>query len=80
VWTFPRESGDSAFEFTPCRDIHITIINEELTVNEMGYGRLNPGDRVLVDRGVVWVQGAGEHVWKAPRSYGRESGKHPAES
>ena len=35
------------------RDAQINIENEELTVNGKAYGRLQTGDRVLVDHGVV---------------------------
>jgi hypothetical protein len=40
----------------PCRDADVWIRGEELTVNGRGYGRLNAGDGVLVDHGVVSIQ------------------------
>jgi hypothetical protein len=49
----PRRTGNCGYEFTPCRDAQIKIENEELTVNGKAYGHLKPGDRVLVDHGVV---------------------------
>ena len=49
----PRRTANGGYEFTPCRDAHVTIVNEELTVNGRAYGRLHPDDRVLVDHGVV---------------------------
>jgi hypothetical protein len=55
----PRTTGSGAYEFTPCRDARISIVNEELTVNGQGYGRLKPGERVLVDHGVVSTKQAG---------------------
>jgi hypothetical protein len=43
-----------------CRDADVWIRPangaEELTVNGKGYGRLNPGDGVLVDHGVVSIE------------------------
>ena len=55
----PRMTGDGSYEFIPCRDAHITIVDENLTVNGKSYGRLTPGDRVLVDHGVVSTKPAG---------------------
>ena len=40
----------------PCRDASIVIEGEQLAVNGKGYGKLNLGDSVLVDHGVVSVQ------------------------
>lgn len=40
----------------PCRDASIVIDGEQLAVNGKGYGKLNIGDSVLVDHGVVSVQ------------------------
>ena len=40
----------------PCRDADVWIRGEELTVNGKSYGRLNPGDGVLVDHGAVSIQ------------------------
>ena len=40
----------------PCRDADVSIRSEELTVNGKSYGRLHPGDGVLVDHGVVSIQ------------------------
>ena len=52
-------TGDGSYEFIPCRDAYVTIVNEVLTVNGKSYGRLTPGDRVLVDHGVVSTKPAG---------------------
>lgn len=48
----PRKSGDD-YRFTPCRDSDVVIHDETLSVNGKSYGRLNPGDSILVDHGVV---------------------------
>jgi hypothetical protein len=40
----------------PCRDADVWIRGEELTVNGKTYGRLNPGDGVLVDHSVVSIE------------------------
>jgi hypothetical protein len=40
----------------PCRDADVWIRGEKLTVNGKSYGRLNPGDGVLVDHGVVSIE------------------------
>jgi hypothetical protein len=50
----PTNSGDD-YRFTPCRDADVDIRQESLSVNGRSYGRLNPGDSVLVDHGVVSV-------------------------
>jgi hypothetical protein len=55
----PRMTGDGSYEFIPCRDAYVTIVNEVLTVNGKAHGRLNPGDRVLVDHGAVSTRRVG---------------------
>jgi hypothetical protein len=50
-----EDLGRAAYRFTPCRDADVLIRGEELTVNGRSYGRLNPGDDVLVDHGVVKI-------------------------
>ena len=47
--------GPANYQFMPCRDADVQIRSENLTVNGRDYGRLNPGDSVLVDHGVVSV-------------------------
>jgi len=47
--------AESRYRWEPCRDAVIAIGNEQLTVNGKDYGRLNAGDSVLVDHGVVSV-------------------------
>jgi hypothetical protein len=50
------EGVDAAdYHYMPCRDAEVWIRGEELTVNGKSYGRLKPGDGVLVDHGVVSV-------------------------
>lgn len=39
-----------------CGDFTITIDNDELIVNNAYYGKLNPGDSVLIDNGKVLVE------------------------
>ena len=51
----PTQSGDD-YRFIPCRDADVEIRDEALSVNGQSYGRLGPGDSVLVDHGVVSVQ------------------------
>jgi hypothetical protein len=43
------------YRYTPCRDADILISDEQLTVNGVRYGRLQPGDSVTVDHGKVLV-------------------------
>ena len=52
----PERIATTAYHYMPCRDADVWIRAEELTVNGKGYGRLNPGDGVLVDHGVVSIQ------------------------
>jgi hypothetical protein len=52
----PEQVDATAYHYMPCRDADVWIRSEELTVNGKGYGRLNPGDGVLVDHGVVSIQ------------------------
>ena len=47
--------GGPEYRFTPCRDADVVIRREELTVNGVPYGRLNPAESVLVDHGVVKI-------------------------
>ena len=52
----PERVDATAYHYMPCRDADVWIRREELTVNGTSYGRLNPGDGVLVDHGVVSIQ------------------------
>jgi hypothetical protein len=52
----PEQIDTTAYHYMPCRDADVWIRGEELTVNGKNYGRLNPGDGVLVDHGVVSIQ------------------------
>ena len=54
-----EDSGRAAWRFTPCRDAGVLIRDEELLVNGQSYGRLKPADSVLVDHGVVKINGRG---------------------
>jgi hypothetical protein len=51
----PERVEATAYHYMPCRDADVWIRGEELTVNGKSYGRLNPGDGVLVDHGVVSI-------------------------
>jgi hypothetical protein len=52
----PERVDPAAYHYMPCRDADVWIRDEELTVNGTSYGRLNPGDGVLVDHGAVSIQ------------------------
>ena len=47
--------GKVTCRWTPCRDAEISISGEELVVNGRRYGRLSPGDAVVVDHGKVLI-------------------------
>ena len=51
----PERLSNGDHHFMPCRDADVWIRSEELTVNGTAYGRLEPGDSVLVDHGKVSV-------------------------
>src|ERR1039458_7272676 len=51
----PEQVDATAYHYMPCRDADVWIRAEELTVNGKSYGRLNPGDGVLVDHGGVSI-------------------------
>jgi hypothetical protein len=51
----PERVEAAAYHYMPCRDADVWIRGEELTVNGKAYGRLNAGDGVLVDHGVVSI-------------------------
>jgi hypothetical protein len=57
----PEQVDATAYHYMPCRDADVWIRGEELMVNGKSYGRLNPGDGVLVDHGVVSIQGKQAH-------------------
>src|ERR1019366_4385081 len=52
----PEQVDAAATHYMPCRDADVWIRGEELTVNGKSYGRLNAGDGVLVDHGVVSIE------------------------
>ena len=52
----PQRVETASYHYMPCRDADLWIRGEELTVNGKSYGRLNPGDAVLVDHGVVSIE------------------------
>ena len=52
----PQRVEGASYHYMPCRDADVWIRGEELTVNGKSYGRLNPGDAVLVDHGVVSIE------------------------
>ena len=51
----PQQVGAAEYHYRPCNDADVWIRTEELTVNGRAYGKLNPGDGVLVDHGVVSI-------------------------
>jgi hypothetical protein len=52
----PERLANGDYHYMPCRDADVWIRSEEVTVNGTSYGRLNAGDGVLVDHGVVSIQ------------------------
>ena len=52
----PERVDAAVYHYMPCRDADVWIRGEELAVNGRSYGRLNAGDGVLVDHGVVSIQ------------------------
>lgn len=52
----PEKIDGGAYHYVPCRDADVWIRGEELTVNGKAYGRLNQGDGILVDHGVVSIE------------------------
>jgi len=53
----PERHPDGVWQYTPCRDADIWIRGDQLEVNGRAYGRIAPNDAVLVDHGVVSVNG-----------------------
>lgn len=51
----PQKVDDAVYRFTPCRDADVLIRGDELVVNGRSYGRMKPGDPILVDHSVVSV-------------------------
>ena len=51
----PDQVGPADYHYMPCKDADVWIKADELTVNGKAYGKLNPGDGVLVDHGVVSI-------------------------
>ena len=51
----PEKVEDAVYRFTPCRDADVVIRGDELVVNGQSYGRIKPGDSILVDHSVVSV-------------------------
>jgi len=49
-------SEHERYEFK-CGDVTVVIDDEELIVNDISYGTLSKGDSILVDAGVVYVEG-----------------------
>jgi len=52
----PDQVGAADYHFMPCKDADVWIKADVLTVNGKAYGKLNPGDGVLVDHGVVSIE------------------------
>ena len=57
----PEQVEAAAYHYMPCRDADVWIRAEELSVNGKSYGRLKPGESVLVDHGVVSIEPPGAH-------------------
>ena len=57
----PHQIEVAAYHYMPYRDADVWIRDEELSVNGKSYGRLKPGENVLVDHGVVSIEPAGAH-------------------
>jgi hypothetical protein len=53
----PPIAIEGGYRFTPCRDADVLIQGDELQVNGQSYGRVTPTDAILVDHGVVSVNG-----------------------
>jgi hypothetical protein len=53
----PRRDG-ATYRFQPCRDADVEIRGAELWVNGRPFGLLQPADAVVVDHGVVSIQGS----------------------
>ena len=51
----PQKVSDAEIHFKPCRDAEVVIRNEELSVNDQNYGKLQPNDSVTVDHGKVLI-------------------------
>ena len=51
----PERLANGDYHYMPCRDAEVWIRGDQLTVNGQSYGRLSPGDGVLVDHGVVSI-------------------------
>ncbi len=55
----PVKEEATVYRFKPCRDAEVVIRNDDLTVNGQPYGHLKATDSVLVDHGVVSINGKG---------------------
>lgn len=64
----PPQAVEGGFRFMPCRDADILIRGDELVVNGQSYGRMNPTDPILVDHGVVSINGRLAQRVAAPSS------------
>lgn len=53
------EAIPGGWRWMPCRDADLRIAAGHLEVNGRPYGNIGPADAVLVDHGVVSIQGAG---------------------
>lgn len=49
--------GSATWRFAPCRDAVVLIQGNQLTVNDVPYGAIAPGDSIVVDHGMVYVNG-----------------------
>lgn len=53
----PPQAIQGGYRFMPCRDADVLLRGDELLVNGQSYGHVNPNDPILVDHGVVSVNG-----------------------
>jgi hypothetical protein len=50
-----NESEKPFYRFTPCIDADVVIDGDQLIVNGISYGAINPSDTVIVDHGKVLI-------------------------
>jgi hypothetical protein len=52
-----ERDGSLSYRFTPCRDADVMIRHDRLMVNGVSYGPISPDESILVDHGVVSIDG-----------------------
>ena len=53
----PPDVSASGFRYTPCRDADVLVRANQLVVNGASYGQIGSNDAILIDHGVVSVNG-----------------------